>query len=52
MVVRFTKRGYYWPSMHRDAAKVIQECEKCKEQSAIRKIAKNSAITAGSVWSF
>ncbi|GKB25224.1 reverse transcriptase domain-containing protein [Tanacetum coccineum] len=31
---------------------VIQDCEKCKEQSAIRKIAENSAITAGSVWSF
>ncbi|GKA61718.1 reverse transcriptase domain-containing protein [Tanacetum coccineum] len=52
MVVRITKQGYYWLSMHRDAAKVIQDCEKCKEQSAIRKIAKNSTITARSVWPF
>ncbi|GJT82102.1 reverse transcriptase domain-containing protein [Tanacetum coccineum] len=25
MVVRITKQGYYWTSMHRDAAKVIQD---------------------------
>ncbi|GJW95749.1 reverse transcriptase domain-containing protein [Tanacetum coccineum] len=30
MVVRITKQGYYWPSMHWDAAKVLQDCEKCK----------------------
>ncbi|GJZ34142.1 reverse transcriptase domain-containing protein [Tanacetum coccineum] len=51
-VVRITKKGYYWPSMHRDAAKVIQDCEKCKEQSAIRKAAENSAITVGNGWPF
>ncbi|GKC06297.1 hypothetical protein Tco_0997907 [Tanacetum coccineum] len=49
MVVRIMKQGYYWPSMHRDAAKVIQEYEKCKEQHAIRKIAKNNTIIAGSL---
>ncbi|GJZ94516.1 reverse transcriptase domain-containing protein [Tanacetum coccineum] len=47
MVVRITKQGYYWPSMHRDAIKVLQDCEKCKEQSAIRKGVESSAITAG-----
>ncbi|GJW06734.1 reverse transcriptase domain-containing protein [Tanacetum coccineum] len=52
MVVRITKQGYYWPSMHRDAAKVIQDCEKCKEQSAIRKAAENGAITARNRWPF
>ncbi|GKA93483.1 reverse transcriptase domain-containing protein [Tanacetum coccineum] len=31
MVVRITKQGYYWPSMHREAAKAIQDCDKCKE---------------------
>ncbi|GJT81490.1 reverse transcriptase domain-containing protein [Tanacetum coccineum] len=25
---RITKQGYYWPSMHRDAAKILQDCEK------------------------
>ncbi|GKB16919.1 reverse transcriptase domain-containing protein [Tanacetum coccineum] len=37
MVVRITKQGYYWPSMHKEAAKAIQDCNKCKEQSAIWK---------------
>ncbi|GJU50825.1 retrovirus-related pol polyprotein from transposon TNT 1-94 [Tanacetum coccineum] len=41
MVVRITEHGYYWSSMHRDAAKMIQDYEKCKEKSAIRKIAEN-----------
>nr|GEV43583.1 hypothetical protein [Tanacetum cinerariifolium] len=45
MVVRIIKQCYYWPSMHRDAAKVLQDCEKCKEQSAIWKVAEISAIT-------
>nr|GEV76225.1 hypothetical protein [Tanacetum cinerariifolium] len=31
MVVRIIKKGYYWPLMHRDAAKVLQDCEKCKD---------------------
>ncbi|GJW20024.1 reverse transcriptase domain-containing protein [Tanacetum coccineum] len=52
MVVRITKQGYYSPSMHRDAAKVIQDCEKCKELSAIRKVLESSAIRAKSRWTF
>ncbi|GJT01040.1 hypothetical protein Tco_0822209 [Tanacetum coccineum] len=51
MMVRITKQGYYWKSMHRDAAKVIQECKNYKEQSAIRKVAKNGAIAAENGWS-
>nr|GEW80559.1 hypothetical protein [Tanacetum cinerariifolium] len=47
---RIMKQGYYWSSMHLDAAKVLQEWEKCKEQSAIRKVVESSAITAGSGW--
>ncbi|GKB77359.1 reverse transcriptase domain-containing protein [Tanacetum coccineum] len=52
MVVRIMKQGYYCPSMHKDAAKVIQECETCKEQYAIRKEAENGAITPRNGWSF
>ncbi|GJW78621.1 reverse transcriptase domain-containing protein [Tanacetum coccineum] len=50
--VKEVHEGYYWPSMHRDAAKVLQDCEKCKEQSAIRKVAESSSITARSGWPF
>nr|GEZ34511.1 hypothetical protein [Tanacetum cinerariifolium] len=52
MVVRITKQGYYWPSMHQDATKVLQDCEKCKEQSAIRKVAESSVITVVITQSF
>nr|GFB61643.1 retrovirus-related Pol polyprotein from transposon 412 family [Tanacetum cinerariifolium] len=33
------------PSMHREAAKTIQDCDKCKDQSAIRKAWMDKAIT-------
>ncbi|GJY30369.1 hypothetical protein Tco_0413864 [Tanacetum coccineum] len=52
MVVRITKQGYYWSSMHREAAKAIQDCDKCKEQSAIRKAGTDGAIAVGSTWPF
>ncbi|GJT91539.1 reverse transcriptase domain-containing protein [Tanacetum coccineum] len=52
LVVRITKQGFYWPSMHREVAKAIQDCEKCKEQSAIRKAGTSGAIAAGSTWPF
>ncbi|GKA97681.1 reverse transcriptase domain-containing protein [Tanacetum coccineum] len=52
LVVRNTKQGYYWPSMHREVAKAIQDCEKCKEQSAIRKAGTSGTIAAGSTWPF
>ncbi|GJS36023.1 reverse transcriptase domain-containing protein [Tanacetum coccineum] len=31
MVVKVIKHGYYWPSMHRDAAKIIQDYTQCQE---------------------
>ncbi|GKE73655.1 hypothetical protein Tco_1535696 [Tanacetum coccineum] len=52
MVVRFTKQGYYWPSIYRDIARIIQDYEKCKEQSAVRKRAEIEAIAAGNAWPF
>ncbi|GJZ07720.1 reverse transcriptase domain-containing protein [Tanacetum coccineum] len=47
LVSRITKQGFYWPSMHRKVSKVMQDCEKCKEQSAIRKAGTSGAIAAG-----
>ncbi|GKA67736.1 reverse transcriptase domain-containing protein [Tanacetum coccineum] len=52
MVVRITKQGYYWPSMHKEASKTIQDCDKCKEQSAIRKAGVDGAIAVRSTWPF
>nr|GEX10815.1 hypothetical protein [Tanacetum cinerariifolium] len=52
MVVRITKQGYYWPSMYREAANIIKDCDKCKEQSVISKAGMDGAITVGSTWPF
>ncbi|GJS66348.1 reverse transcriptase domain-containing protein, partial [Tanacetum coccineum] len=52
LVVRITKQGFYWPSMHMDVAKAIQDYKKCKEESPIRKIGKSEAIAAGITWPF
>nr|GEV43614.1 hypothetical protein [Tanacetum cinerariifolium] len=51
MVVMITKQAYYWPSMHKDFARIIQDCEKCKEQSAVRKGEEIKTITARNAWS-
>ncbi|GJZ12972.1 reverse transcriptase domain-containing protein [Tanacetum coccineum] len=48
LVVKIMKQGFFWPSMHREVAKAMQDCEKCKEQSAIRKAGTSGAIAAGS----
>ncbi|GJW82179.1 reverse transcriptase domain-containing protein [Tanacetum coccineum] len=52
MVVKIIKQGYYWPSMHRDAAKIIHDCAQCKEQSMAKKIAGKDVIAVVSVWGF
>ncbi|GJX31177.1 reverse transcriptase domain-containing protein [Tanacetum coccineum] len=52
MVVRITKQGYYWPSMHREVAKEIQDCKRCKEQSKVKKARYKSAIAVESTWPF
>nr|GEW72775.1 reverse transcriptase domain-containing protein [Tanacetum cinerariifolium] len=52
MVVRITKQGYYWPSIHMEAVKTIQDCDKCEEQSAIRKAGMDEAIIVESTWPF
>ncbi|GJX76611.1 hypothetical protein Tco_0323422 [Tanacetum coccineum] len=52
LVARITKQGFYWPLMHREVSKVMQDYEKCKEQSAIRKAGTSGAIAAGSTWPF
>ncbi|GJW13662.1 putative ribonuclease H-like domain-containing protein [Tanacetum coccineum] len=52
LLVRITKQGYYWPSIHKEVSKAIQDYEKCEEQSAIRKAGTRRAISAGSTWPF
>ncbi|GKA71894.1 reverse transcriptase domain-containing protein, partial [Tanacetum coccineum] len=54
------RRSFYTPWLRCVASpqiddiikEVLQDCEKCKEQFAIRKVAESSAITAGSGWPF
>ncbi|GJQ94608.1 reverse transcriptase domain-containing protein [Tanacetum coccineum] len=52
LVVRIMKQGFYWPSMYREVAKAIQDYEKCKEESTIRKAGTSGAIEARSTWPF
>ncbi|GJR93598.1 reverse transcriptase domain-containing protein [Tanacetum coccineum] len=52
LAVKITKQGFYWPSMHREVVKAIQDCKKCKEQSVIRKAGTSGAVAAGSTWPF
>nr|GEV40227.1 hypothetical protein [Tanacetum cinerariifolium] len=49
LVVRLTKQGFYWPSMHMEVTKAIQDCEKCKEESAVRKARTSEAIAGNHI---
>nr|GEU37857.1 hypothetical protein [Tanacetum cinerariifolium] len=49
---RITKKGYYWSSMHRDVSRIIQDFEKSKEQSTVKKRAEIRAIAVGNAWLF
>nr|GEW52887.1 reverse transcriptase domain-containing protein [Tanacetum cinerariifolium] len=52
MVVKFTKQGYYWPSMYRDAIKTPQEWTRYQAYSTMEKAPNNGAITVSSTWPF
>ncbi|GJW59866.1 reverse transcriptase domain-containing protein [Tanacetum coccineum] len=52
MVVSIIKQRYYWPSMHRDIARIIQDCEKCKEKYAVKKRVEIRAIVSRNAWPF
>ncbi|GJR48121.1 reverse transcriptase domain-containing protein [Tanacetum coccineum] len=52
MVVNVTKQGYYWPSMYKDAAKMIQDCTQCQAYSTMARASNNNATTINSTLTF
>ncbi|GJT80287.1 reverse transcriptase domain-containing protein [Tanacetum coccineum] len=40
IVAKVTTLGYYWPSMHIDAAEIIQSCDACQIYSLVSKLPK------------
>ncbi|GJQ89157.1 reverse transcriptase domain-containing protein [Tanacetum coccineum] len=52
VVIKVMKQGYYWPLMNRDAARIIQDCTRCQEQSMAKKVSRINAIVIGNTWKF
>ncbi|GKA79051.1 reverse transcriptase domain-containing protein [Tanacetum coccineum] len=52
VVVKVMKQGYYWPSIYRDATKIIQDCTRCQEHSMEKKVSRKDAILVGNRWPF
>ncbi|GJR40955.1 reverse transcriptase domain-containing protein [Tanacetum coccineum] len=52
MVVKVMKQGYYWPSIYMDAAKIVQGCTRCQEQSMEKKVLEKDAIAVRNTWPF
>ncbi|XP_071708410.1 uncharacterized protein [Rutidosis leptorrhynchoides] len=41
---KIMRLGYYWPSMYRDAAKVIRKCQSCQLHAPVRKAPRHPMI--------
>ncbi|GJW39926.1 reverse transcriptase domain-containing protein [Tanacetum coccineum] len=52
MVVKITKQGYYWPSMHRDTAEAIQECTRCQKYSTPARMPNHDVTVVKNAWPF
>jgi ribonuclease HI len=46
------RAGYYWPSMGKDSARVVQHCDKCQRFSRIIKTAPEKLTPITSPWPF
>nr|XP_043619358.1 uncharacterized protein LOC122591197 [Erigeron canadensis] len=44
--------GYFWPSMHRDAAKLLQSCEACQLHVNVPRLPKQDMTSVTSAWPF
>nr|XP_043620185.1 uncharacterized protein LOC122592037 [Erigeron canadensis] len=44
--------GYFWPSMHRDAAKLLHNCEACQLHANVPRLPKQDMTSVTSAWPF
>ncbi|XP_071705000.1 uncharacterized protein [Rutidosis leptorrhynchoides] len=49
---KIMRLGYYWPSMYRDAAKVIRKCQSCQLHTPVSKALRQPMIPVASPWPF
>ncbi|GJZ12313.1 reverse transcriptase domain-containing protein [Tanacetum coccineum] len=52
IVAKVTTLGYYWPSMHKDATEIIQNCDTCKIHSPTSKLPKQDMTSVTMMWPF
>ncbi|GJU66797.1 reverse transcriptase domain-containing protein [Tanacetum coccineum] len=52
LVAKITTLGYYWPSMHRDSAEIIQSCDACQIHSPISRLPKQDITLVMATWPF
>lgn len=52
VVTRLMNLGYYWPTMHKDAAKEIHKCEWCQLHALVKISPKHDLVPITSSWPF
>ncbi|GJW54171.1 hypothetical protein Tco_0098256 [Tanacetum coccineum] len=52
ILAKVTTLGYYWPSMHKDAAEIIQNRDTCKIHSPTSKLPKHDMTSVMMTWPF
>ncbi|GJV36830.1 reverse transcriptase domain-containing protein [Tanacetum coccineum] len=52
IMAKITTLGYYWPSMHKDSAEIIQSCDACQIHSPISRLPKQEMTSVTAAWPF
>ncbi|XP_022004433.1 uncharacterized protein LOC110901995 [Helianthus annuus] len=52
VVAKLMNLGYFWPSMHRDAAEQLRKCEACQIHALVPKSPKHDLVPISSAWPF
>ncbi|XP_022014324.1 uncharacterized protein K02A2.6-like [Helianthus annuus] len=52
VVAKLMNLGYFWPSMHRDAAEQLKKCDVCQIHAPVPKSPKHDLVPITSAWPF
>jgi hypothetical protein len=52
VVAKLIRKGYYWPTMHKDAREEINKCDSCQIHSPVPKLPKTILTSIMAPWPF
>ncbi|CAL8993374.1 unnamed protein product [Prunus brigantina] len=52
LAFKAVRQGYYWPSLHADATRIVQKCDPCQRFSSVSKVPAEPLSPMTSPWPF